>query len=34
MLIAGELMVLFSLVEEECRLARASDITMVDKLNS
>ena len=25
---------LFSLIEEECRLARASDITMVDKLNS
>ena len=24
---------LFSLIEEECRIARASDITMVDKLN-
>ena len=24
---------LFSLIEEECRIARASDISMVDKLN-
>ena len=24
---------LFSLLEEECRLARASDVTMVDKFN-